>query len=189
MKALSAIVVAVLAVSTQLASAGVPSIDMQKLSIAMASVHPMNIINWKVGESASYDINTGFFPGTMTKSVTKEEGNAVWVHQDMDLLIQKDSSDMLMDRADAHIIKYIHNGKEETMPDDKPEIISQDTQDVTVPAGTFQSIHVVAKTKDIDHVELWVNPRDTVMDGMLKMAMQQQGNNITIELKSFNRVQ
>lgn len=190
MKAVKAFVVAVLAVSAQASSADIVRnpVTVDTLAIMMNTVAPMNLINWSVGDEATYDVALGPFGkmGTMNKKVTKEEGNAIWIHTDIDLSIQKDNTDMLIDRADGHVIKFLHNGKEEAMPDDKPEIISQDTQDVTVPAGTFQSIHIVGKTKQIKQFEIWVNPSATVMEGTLKQVMQAQFE-ITMELTQFTR--
>lgn len=192
MKMLSTLVLAVLtAASAQFAQAGAinPAAE-AGLAHALVMVAPNNVINWKVGDEARYDVSMGFFGkmGTMVKSVTKEEGNAIWIHQEADLMIQKDSTDMLIDRADGRVIKVIRNGKEETAPDDKPEIISQDTTEVTVPAGTFKCIHVVGKTKSVEKFELWANPRDTVMDGALKMVISAQME-VTMELASFKHGQ
>ncbi len=153
------------------------------------SVAPLNLINWKVGDTANFDVSAGNFGklGTMVKSVTSEEGNAIWVEQKLDLGFQKDNSKMLMSRADGKILKFIHNGKEEALPDDKVEIISQDSQDVTVPAGTFQSIHIVAKTTKVKKIEAWINPRDTVMEGAIKQIISTDQIDITLELSSFKR--
>ena len=106
---------------------------------AISAVTPLDLINWKVGDTQHYDVSLGFLgKGTMVKSVTKDEGTAIWVHQDMDLSVQKDVSDILINKADAKILKYIHNGKEEAITDDKLEVISQEYGEITVPAGTFK---------------------------------------------------
>ena len=60
---------------------------------------------------------------------------------------------------------------------------------MTVPAGTFKAIHIVAKNKQVDHIELWANPRDTVMDGAIKQTMTTQGIDIVMELTSFKHGQ
>jgi hypothetical protein len=149
------------------------------------------MINWKVGESASYDVGIGSFGklGSMNKSVTKEEGGAIWIHTEVNLVIQNDTTDMLINRADGKVLKVIHNGKEEPMnDDDKPEIISQDYAEVTVPAGTFKTIHVTGKTKKVEKFEIWANPRDTVMEGTIKMLISGQME-MTSELNNFKRVQ
>ena len=164
-------------------------INENSVQMLVDSAAPLNLINWKVGDTANFDVSAGSFGklGTMVKSVTSEEGNNIWIEQKLDLGFQKDNSKMLMSRADGKILKLIHNGKEEALPDDKIEIISQDTQDVTVPAGTFQSIHIVAKTAKVKKIEAWMNPRDTVMEGAIKQIISTDQVDITLELASFNR--
>lgn len=191
MKMLSALFLAVLTVaSVQNSQADTvinPALE-ANLAQSLTSVAPYDLINWKVGDEANYDVKVGMFGklGTLVKSVTKEEGGAVWVKQEAKLAIQNDTTEMLMNRADGKILKVIHNGKEENAPDDKPEIISQDTTEVTVPAGTFKCIHVVGKSQKVEKFELWANPRDTVMDGAIKMLIS--GNmEMTMELTSFKK--
>ena len=163
----------------------VSSIDMGNITLMNA----MDLINWKVGDSADYSVAMGMFGnGTETKAVTKEEGAAVWMHVEIKIMGQNQTVDALINRADAKILKYIVNGKEETPPSDKPEIISQDYTSVTVPAGTFKAIHIVAKTSQSPKMELWLNPKDTVMDGSLKtIAETSMGITMTLELTSFKR--
>lgn len=159
-----------------------------QLATDLSQVVSLDVINWKVGDSAEYKVSmSGFALGSMTKSVTKDEGSALWLKQDANMMNQKDVSEMLLSKADGKILKFIHNGKEEAIPDEKMEIISQDYVDVTVPAGTFKALHVVAKTAQADGLEFWANPRDTVMDGMLKAVVPQMGMKISMELMKFNR--
>ncbi|MCM2277607.1 MAG: hypothetical protein NDJ89_05980 [Oligoflexia bacterium] len=167
-----------------------PTITPEMIS-AMNTVAPMNLINWKVGDQATFDVSAGAFGklGKMVKEVTREEGNAIWIHQNIDLGFQKDVSDILMSRADGKILKFIHNGKEEAIPNDKVEIISQDATEITVPAGTFQVIHVVAKTQKISKIEVWANPRDTVMEGTVKQFVATGLLDLTMELLNFKRGQ
>jgi hypothetical protein len=161
-----------------------------QLALLRANIAPLDLINWKVGDTAKYDVKVGSFGklGTSTKSVTKDEGTALWVTQNMDLMIKKQKAEILLNKADGKTLKMIVDGKEQDIPDDKVEIISQDYAEVTVPAGTFKTIHVVAKTAQVDQIEIWANPRDTVMDGAVKQAVKAQGMDILMELTSFKRI-
>ena len=163
--------------------------DAQVRSIALSNLAPFDLINWKVGDNAQYDVTVGSFGkmGTSTKTVTKDEGTSLWVEQNMDLSIQKQKVEIQISKADGKVLKTIVNGQEQTTPEDPIQIISQDYTDVTVPAGNFKAIHIVAKTKQVDHIEVWANPRDTVMDGTLKQAMTTQGIDIVMALTSFKR--
>jgi hypothetical protein len=161
-----------------------------QIQLLTPSVAPLDLINWKVGDNAQYDVSIASFGkmGTMTKAVTKDEGTAIWITQNVDLMIQKQKIEMLINKADGQVLKTLVDGKEQQMPDDKIEIISQDYTDVTVPAGTFKAIHIVAKSKQAPKIEVWANPRDTVMDGTLKQAIQSQGMDIVMALTKFSRM-
>jgi hypothetical protein len=154
-------------------------------------VSPMELIKWKVGDTMQYKVSIGAFGsiGSSSKTVTKDEGAAIWVRQTMNLVIQNETVDILIDKTDGKVLKLVRNGKEQPIPDDKMEIISQEYEEVTVPAGKFQSLHIIAKTKDVPKLEVWVNPQDTVMDGALKQIMKTQLGDITLELTSFKHGQ
>lgn len=149
----------------------------------------LDLIDWKVGDRADYKISISGLPfgGSSYKEVTKDEGAAIWVTQEVNLLIQKQKIEMLLNKADGQILRMIQDGKEVAVPQDEIEIISQEYGDVTVPAGTFKAIHITANTSQVKNVEIWVNPKDTVMDGSLKQVIPQQNMKITMELTSFKK--
>jgi hypothetical protein len=150
------------------------------------------LINWKVGDGAEYNVDMGLpFKGTMVKSVTKDEGDTLWFNQTVDLLIQKQSIDVQIDKTTGKTLKELVNGQEQTIDNTPPTIVSQDYTSVTVPAGTFKAIHIVAKTqqdgKDVQ-IEEWANPKETPMDGSIKMIMTTQGQTITMEMTKFTKM-
>lgn len=155
--------------------------------LLLGTVDTMALINWKVGDSEDYKVDLGGLPinGTMHKEATKEEGNGIWIKQDLDLMIQKDSQEMLMDRNTGKVLKFVHNGKEEEMPSDKIEIISTNNATVTVPAGTFKVMHIVAKSQQVPAIEIWENTRDISLDGTAKTYIDQGQIKITMELTKF----
>ena len=147
-----------------------------------------DLVNWKVGDTANYQISAGMLGklGTMVEMASSEESQAVWLTETMMLQNQKDVSEMLINRADAKILKYKHNGQDAQIPSDKPEIVSQDYTEITVPAGTFKCIHIVANTTQAKGIQIWANPQATVLEGNLKMQVPTQfGLPMTIELTSF----
>ena len=175
-----------------LMAAGPAQADERNLSLEtiLTAVAPFDVINWKVGDTASYKVSiASFLNGTMVKSVSKDEGTSLWVKQDLDLSIQKQVIEMQLNKADGKVLKVLINGQEQQIPNDKVEVISQDYVDVTVPAGTFKAIHIVAKAGG-KNVEVWANPRDTVMEGTLKqIADTGMVGNMVMELTSFKRAQ
>ena len=151
---------------------------------AASEVHINNLINWKVGEYTDSNIGLMGMPaGTMKKIVDREEGNTIWMNQLTDgSLIGKHKIEVQMDRADGKILQLIQDGQKQEIPNDKLEIISQDSTTVTVPAGTFEVIHIVAKSEKIKKLEAWANPRDISLDGMAKTYVESGMFPMTLEL-------
>lgn len=163
------------------------SVVAQQISVQAIRADFDNLINWKVGEAQNYDIELVFGKGTMVKTVAKEEGNAIWVKSTTNLMGQKDVSELLMSRTDGKILKFLHNGKEEQLPDSQIEIEDQDTQEITVPAGTFKTVHITAKMNE-QKIELWANPKETCMDGGIQMKLESQFGDIFLKLTSFKKL-
>lgn len=197
MKKLIVLIGLVMAISAAQASDYIAALTSPSMMAAITQLNQStlgNLINWKVGDAMYSNVTIQGMPinGTMTESVTKDNGDGTfWFNQTIDLMIQKQSADIEMNRADGKILKYVVNGQEQTPPDNSNiQIISQDYGSVTVPAGTFKAIHIVAKTQqqgqDVQ-IEEWANPKDTAMDGGIKTIMVTQGQTITMELTKFTK--
>lgn len=148
-----------------------------------------DLINWQVGDQSDYDVKAfgGMMNGKLHKEAFKEEGAALWVRNQINLMNNNDVSEILINRADGKILKLIHNGKEEQIPNDEIEIINQEYTQITVPAGTFQCIHITAKSKQSSKIEVWANPRDIVLEGTAKQAVAAQFGEVVMELTKFQR--
>lgn len=145
-------------------------------------------IDWAVGDSASYNLTMRYGKGTMVQSVTKDEGKSLWLRQILTLNGKKQVLDVLLSKADGSIQRMLENGEEAEIPADEGlEILSADERRITVPAGTFNCLHIVAKMSDGYRLESWVDPEDTVMDGTIKQIVGSDMGNIVLELASFKR--
>jgi hypothetical protein len=143
------------------------------------------VINWKIGEFQDLNLTIqGMALGTMHKEATSEEGNGVWMTETVSGMMSQ-KVEVLLDRADGHVIKMKQNGQDTTPPNDKLEIINQETATITVPAGTFETIHITAKSQQAGNVEVWANPQAITLDGTAKMTMQAQGMPVAMELTKF----
>ena len=153
------------------------------------TISTMALINWKVGDSADMKVELGGMPfgGTMHKEATKEEGTGIWLKSQLNLTIMNDEQEMLLDRNTGKVLKFIHNGKEEALPDEKITIVKTEAAQITVPAGTFKCMHIVAKSDQVPAIELWENTRDVSLDGALKEYMDQGQVKITMELTGLKR--
>ena len=145
-------------------------------------------LNWKVGDQCDYKLNLGgFLNGTMIMSIREVTADGTWMVQDVDLQIQKQKIEALIDTNTGEIKKLLVDGKEQAVPKNDIEIVDQKQEQVTVPAGTFDSIHITIKDKanNGDLSEQWVNPRDIPIAGMVKSLANSQIGKVTIELTSF----
>ncbi len=158
-------------------------------TIAMMGIaNTTNMIDWKVGDSLQYDVSLKSFKlGTSVKTVAKDEGEAVWLKQEVKAMNQNEVIEVLINRADGRVLKMIRNGQEQPLEDNNLEVISQEATEITVKAGKFKAIHIVAKTKDIPKIEIWANPRETAIDGTLKQMAQVQFGDVVLELTKFKR--
>jgi hypothetical protein len=146
-------------------------------------------LNWKVGDENNYTLKMGFIPGTMRVWVREINGSEAWMIQDVALMGQKQSIEILLDLNTGAIKKMIVNGKEEAVPKTDMEIVDQKEDKVTVPAGTYDAIYIKVKDKaNKDAIsEQWVNPRDIPISGMLKSLGDSQLGKVTVELTSFKK--
>ena len=168
--------------------------EMLKLSRLQDQVSiASDMIDWKVGEWQSYNMESPFGNGEARKEVTGEEGEGVWMTTTMAIMGQNIDQKVLIRRTDGKILKIIVNGEEQPAPnpeDTEIEILEQREESITVPAGTFDCLYI--KVKMIDKAqgqesvtELWMAPKDVNMDGNVKMIAETGFMTITLALKSF----
>lgn len=144
--------------------------------------------DWKVGDTCDYKLNMGgFLNGTMKMYVREIGDEGMWIVQDVDMMIQKQTVEMLLDTATGEVKKVLVDGREQSLPESDPEIIEQKEANITVPAGTFPAIYLKLKDNAQNGAisEMWVNPRDIPISGMLKSIQDSQLGKVTIELVSF----
>lgn len=156
--------------------------------VVSSTVEAQNLINWKQGDTNSYDLNMGFIKGSMVQTVREITSEGIWMDQNMDLgFAGKQTASQLIDPATGEIKKFIVNGKEEKIPEQgEQEILEATESKVSVPAGSFECIFVKIKdTKSGDITEAWINPEKVSIGGMLKVIQPSQLGKITISLKSF----
>lgn len=148
----------------------------------------LNNLNWKVGDYTNYDVTSSFGNlGTMEKSATAVEGNGVWVKSELNAIGQKQLTEMLVDQSDGKILKYRENGQEKPVPTGgNLEVISEEGDTVTVPAGTFETIHIKAK-QDGKDFQVWVNPSQVPLDGTIQAIIDTGMFPVTLKLTKYGR--
>jgi hypothetical protein len=158
-----------------------------QIALATMSGPAANVINWKLGEYQDVSMKMQSFElGKMHKEAASEEGNAVWLKETTSGgMIGNHVIEALIDRADGKILKLRQDGQNKEIPNDKIEIIDQETATITVPAGTFETIHIRAKSQQSGNIEVWANPQAITLDGYAKTTMEANGMPIAMELTKF----
>ncbi|MBO9668576.1 MAG: hypothetical protein J7501_17390 [Bdellovibrio sp.] len=146
-------------------------------------------LDWKVGDSANYNIDMGFIKGKMVMSVKSTGADGIWMTQDMDLgFAGKQLVETLIDPNTGEIKKMLVNGKEQQVPKQNIEVIDVKEDHITVPAGTFDCVHARLKDKDQNaEINAWINPQLIPLSGLLKQVAPSQFGNVTVELTSFSK--
>lgn len=147
-------------------------------------------IDWKVGDESNYKLNIGgFLNGTMRMYVKSIGADGIWLAQEMNLQIQKQTMEMLLDPNTGAIKKVLVDGKEQQLPKSDPQIVDSRQEQVTVPAGTFDSfwIKIQDKANNNEESQQWVNPQQIPLSGMIKAIQNSQIGKVTIELTSFKK--
>ena len=68
--------------------AGAATFETQMTALALEVAAPVNaasLIDWKLGDTTDYTLKGGIISGKMHSLVRNDEGDGVWVQQDMDL--------------------------------------------------------------------------------------------------------
>ncbi len=148
------------------------------------------MIDWKIGDTTDYSLKGGVISGKMHVLVREDEGDGVWVQQDMDLgFMGKQKVEILYDRNTGKVLQLIVNGNKQNPPDQSEmEIVEQKNETITVPKGTFDCIYVkILNKKDKSTSEVWLNPYLVPISGMVKTVSPSQMGTITVELTNFNK--
>jgi len=159
------------------------------IDLFLSQAKILDVIDWKVGDTANYDMQLGFLgKGSVQKTATKEEEGAIWIETNAKTPLGNEKVETLISRSDGKILKLIVNGQEQEYKEHDIELISKDAAEITVPAGTFKAIHIKVKDKtDASDVEAWVNPRDIPLGGIAKSIVKKSFLMVTVELTSFSR--
>ena len=159
------------------------------VDLFLSQARTLDVIDWKVGDAANYNMQLGFIgKGTVRKVATKEEEGAIWIETNAKTPLGDEKVETLISRADGKILKLIVNGQEQKYEEHEIELISKDAAEITVPAGTFKTIHVKVKDKtDASDIEAWINPRDIPLGGIVKSSVAKSFLTVTLELTSFSR--
>ena len=146
-----------------------------------------DVANWKVGDSVTYSMDLGFFgTGELVKKVTSDEGEAIWVTTESKMPMGQQEVKTLHRKSDGKVLKMLVDGKEQAYDEPKIKILDQRPEEVTVPKGTFKSIYLKVRdeTQEAD-IEVWINPIDIPVGGIVKTVIQKDFITATMEMTDF----
>ncbi|PWU18990.1 MAG: hypothetical protein C5B49_06445 [Bdellovibrio sp.] len=151
----------------------------------------MGGLNFKEGDTTNYTLEISMLTGAMEMGVDKIANEGVWIHQNVEIMGQKQDSQILIDPNTGEIKKMIVNGKEQPVPQKgDTEIIETKEDTVTVKAGTYKCVYVKARVTvqgQKQEVQQWINLKEIPVFGMAKSIMQQQMGPVTISLEKFKK--
>lgn len=168
--------------------AAVPGlVELQNNTQIMASIQNLN---WQIGDWTEMNMDMGMVKGTSRLEVRSKEGVNFWLEQNMDLgFMGKQKIEILIDSSNGEIKKLIVNGKEEDPPaPGNMEVVSTAEDTITVPAGTFKSLHIQIKDNDSGNIsDNWINPKEVPVNGMIKSVSPSQFGKVTLELTAYGK--
>lgn len=151
------------------------------------------LFDWKVGDTLNFDMQMKPLPqkGTMTIKVVSDTADGYTLEEDVNFLVLKQVVQVLFDKNTGEIKKMTINGKATDVPDaGKETLIKEEEAHITVPAGSFDCIHMVTADASNQQSETWLNPRDLPITGILKTKAAEAGVlEVNTELVSFARGQ
>jgi hypothetical protein len=174
--------------ATQAQAGEAPKLDMSRPLLKVSGLPLTAALNWTVGDSADYSLNGGIIQGTAHMFVREATEQGYWLQQDIDAgIFGKQTVEVLYDKNTAMPLKIIANGQDQPLPDPNDTEIVETKQDhITVPKGEFDCIYAkIHDKKQNQDAEIWANPLEVPISGMLKMMSPSQIGTITLELTDF----
>jgi hypothetical protein len=127
--------------------------------------------------------------GTMTMSVASIEADGIWMSQVIELGKNvKQEIKVLIDPTTGATKKIVVGGKEQAAPKQDVEVVDTTEERITVPAGTFDSMHIIARNKASaknNEINIWMNPQVVPVGGTLKQITPSPLGKMTTMLRSF----
>jgi len=148
----------------------------------------MNLIDWNVGDHAEYDIDMGIVQGTMGMVIREQVNTNFWINQSLALGSAGDHLvEMLINPDTGEMLELIVDGEpKEISEETEVEIISTTDENVTVPAGTFMTTHVVVKEVSSGKMsDSWVNSTEIPVFGLVKSVQPGQYGKVKVNLTGF----
>ncbi len=149
--------------------------------------------NWAVGDTATYNLKSGFISGTMTMIIKAVSASELVIGQELDMgFVGKQSCEMTINPQTGKLLKMVCNGQDQTPSDEGTlEVIESKEDTITVPAGTFVCLYIKAKQTAQEKetiIQQWANPKLVPVMGLIKAISPSPLGEVNIELVSFKKM-
>lgn len=168
-----------------------PQIESEALAEFLKNPISSFSLDWKVGDTAEYNVKGGIINGSLRSFVREETAEGIWVQQDADLgFAGKQKVEILFDKNSGAVLQVIVNGEKKALPNPaENEVIESRRASVTVPKGTFDCLYAkIRNTKSNDVSEVWLNAELVPVGGLVKTIVPSQIGAITVELKNYKKI-
>lgn len=147
-------------------------------------------LNWQVGDLVEFDMKISVLPGTMLMFISSIEGSTAILNQELSIATVKQSCDMHFNLNTGELLKMVCAGQEQKPgPPGESEIIEMKEAQVTVPAGTFQTVYIKAVTGEKKQVvEQWINRSEIPILGIVQSLTPSAIGTMTMKLKAFKKM-
>lgn len=146
-------------------------------------------LDWAVGDENNYKVDIGFIKGVMQNKVTSVSADGIWLEQNVDLgFAGQQKVQTLLDPETGDVKRQIVDGREQEPAPSKIEVIEVKQERITVPAGTFDTLH--AKMRDLvssQDFDMWINSEAVPLSGLVKSVEPTSAGPATVSLTSFRR--
>jgi hypothetical protein len=188
MKSIICVLGLVLSVGAKAATINTLVADINQQILSQSDVTAAGF-DWKVGDTTSYGLNMGFIKGTMVMTIKALTSDTLTLTQDLDLgFAGKQNCEMQIDTTNGQAKSLVCNGQNQSIPGNDIEVVDMKDDNIKVPAGQFECIHITAKQKsDGKTIEQWANPKLVPVMGLIKSLAPSQLGQVTIELTSFKK--
>lgn len=144
-------------------------------------------IDWKVGDQVEYDVRVSFIRGNAVAFVREWAEEGPWVEINSQIL-GRHKSEVLLDRITGEVLRLIHDGEEQEVPDKNLVIEDQEDQRISVPAGVFDCVWTLFKHSESNgRSQVWESAAEVPMLGIVQAKIPTQYGQATIRLRSFRR--
>ena len=156
----------------------------------MFNIEKSNNLDWKVGDTLNFDLIIKPLPlvASAVLAVTQIDKVGTTLVETISYKKLKEVIETVIDTNTGKIVSTKINGKPAKVPaggGGETKIINEEEGHIKVKAGEFDCIHVVTEGAEGNQSEMWINPAEIPINGLIKSSSVAGIATIQMELTSF----